>query len=130
LRASHYSPAEFRHEAGRVRAQLEDLTGGSIAGFRTPEWSLRGPENPRLRVLAELGFRYDSSLAPAWGAGSRQNPRLPTLYFWGPDVRSSSCRRRRGPGASACRSRWTGRLADQRLRAAARRCSATAACRC
>jgi hypothetical protein len=32
--------------------------------------------------VAEIGFRYDSSLAPAWGSGSKANPVQPTLLTW------------------------------------------------
>ena len=47
-----------------------------------PEWSLREPGNPRLRIVAELGFRYDSSLAPCVGSGRRSNPRKATRLQW------------------------------------------------
>lgn len=82
LRANDRSPAAFRLDVERAKARLEDLVGREVVGFRAPEWSLRSASNPRLRIVAEAGFRYDSSLMPAWGAGERSNPTHPTLFTW------------------------------------------------
>ena len=86
LRANDRPPAEFRADVTGAKARLEDLIGAEVVGFRAPEWSLRSAANPRLRVVAEAGFRYDSSLMPAWGAGDSANPTEPTLFSW-PDGR-------------------------------------------
>jgi peptidoglycan/xylan/chitin deacetylase (PgdA/CDA1 family) len=48
----------FRH-LGAAKQYLEQLTGRQVNGFRAPR--LRAPP---LRVLSDLGFRYDSSLHP------------------------------------------------------------------
>lgn len=82
LRANDRSPAGFRADLLRARARLEDLIGREVNGFRSPEWSLRRPENPRFRIVAECGFTYDSSLAPAAGAGSAYNPTGVRRYRW------------------------------------------------
>lgn len=74
LRAGDLSVGEFRRELLAVKSRLEDLTGEEVAGYRAPEWSLRSLSNPRLRIVAECGFRYDSSLTRALGAGDRRNP--------------------------------------------------------
>jgi len=82
LRAGALSPRRFREELRRAKRLLEDLLGESVSGFRAPEWSLREPGNPRLRIVAELGFLYDSSLAPCVGSGRRSNPRKATRLQW------------------------------------------------
>jgi len=82
-RANDLSPEAFRREIERGKRCLENLTGQAVRGFRAPEWSLRSAENPRLRLVAEVGFAYDSSLSPAWGAGSRANSLSPVRLTWG-----------------------------------------------
>lgn len=76
LRVNELSVAEFRLAAERSKKLLEDLTGSPVQGFRAPEWSMRKRGNPRLGVLAQLGYEYDSSLAPFLGAGSLANSRV------------------------------------------------------
>ncbi len=70
---------EFREDVRRSRDTLQDLVGAKVAAYRAPEWSMRSPENPALRILVEEGFRIDSSLAPAPPVGLPTNPRRPTL---------------------------------------------------
>jgi len=82
LRANERSEREFREDLRRAKGALEDLIGAPVNGFRAPEWSLRSPSNPRLRVVAECGFRYDSSLVAAIGSGSSANPASPTRFVW------------------------------------------------
>ncbi len=74
--------AVFRADVLRSRDVLQSLLGESVSGYRAPEWSLRRWDNPRLEILAELGFRYDSSLAPFPGAGSRTNPDRAAVLAW------------------------------------------------
>ena len=81
-RANSLDPERFRAEIARAKAVLEDAVGGEIRGFRAPEWSLREVGNPRLRIVAEAGFRYDSSLVPAAFAGSSANPDRPVTLSW------------------------------------------------
>lgn len=82
LRAGWQTPAEFERDVRGSKALLEDLIGLPVRGFRAPEWSLRRPQNPRLEVIAALGFDYDSSLTPSFGAGRLDNPVLPTGLEW------------------------------------------------
>ena len=82
LRANDRSPAAFRADLRLAKGRLEDLLGRAVVGFRAPEWSLRRADNPRLRVVAECGFAYDSSLAPALGSGSASNSTAPRRYRW------------------------------------------------
>jgi peptidoglycan-N-acetylglucosamine deacetylase len=82
LRASERPLAEFRRDVSIARDLLQQILGAPVFGFRAPEWSLRRVGGARLRAIAELGFAYDSSLTPAWGAGSRENPRGATRIRW------------------------------------------------
>jgi peptidoglycan/xylan/chitin deacetylase (PgdA/CDA1 family) len=82
LRADQLSLRRFTRQLAAAKALLEDLVGAPVVGFRAPEWSLRHPGNPRLRAVADLGFRYDSSLAPCLGSGRRSNPTFASRVSW------------------------------------------------
>ncbi|QQR72743.1 MAG: polysaccharide deacetylase family protein [Holophagales bacterium] len=82
FRVDRWSVEEFSQQASEAKRQLEDLTGAEVVGFRAPEWSMRRPDNPRLRALAEAGYRYDSSVSPCWGAGSHENLVDPYELSW------------------------------------------------
>ena len=82
FRANDLAPREFLREIRDAKALLEDLTGAPVNGFRAPEWSLRVPSNPRLRLVAEAGFVYDSSLVRALWSGSTRNSDRPVRYAW------------------------------------------------
>jgi peptidoglycan/xylan/chitin deacetylase (PgdA/CDA1 family) len=87
FRANDLSPARFLAQIRDAKVLLEDLIGAPVAGYRAPEWSLRETGNPRLRLVAEAGFRYDSSLVRALGAGSKANPAGPVELSWTDGVR-------------------------------------------
>lgn len=55
-------PASVAEEMSRAHRLLSKLVGESVTGFRAPGYDL-SPEI--LRVLVELGYRYDSSVFPA-----------------------------------------------------------------
>jgi len=59
------SPAEFRDDVRRSKAQLEDLTGQPVIGYRGPCFSLGKAGDWPLEILAEEGFQYDSSIFPS-----------------------------------------------------------------
>lgn len=59
------TPDQFRRDAARGRALLEDITGTSVTGFRAPMFSLVPESRWATDVLAELGFGYSSSVLPA-----------------------------------------------------------------
>lgn len=124
LRIDDYPPGAFRQATAECKAQLEDLVGRPVRGYRAPEWSLRRWTHPRLETVAAMGFGYDSSLTPCLGSGHSSNPHygerlrwkasgkelieLPPLTFAGA-LRLPACG-------------WTGRLSRMgRLVAAARR---------
>jgi polysaccharide deacetylase family protein (PEP-CTERM system associated) len=58
------TPAEFREDARRSREVLEDQSGRPVQGFRAPSFSIVEESRWGLEVLAELGYRYDSSIFP------------------------------------------------------------------
>ena len=57
-------PERFRDDVRRSKLLLEDITGTEVQGYRAPSFSITDWALP---ILAELGFRYDSSLFPAVG---------------------------------------------------------------
>jgi len=61
------SREEFRQEVGRTRKLLEDIVGGEVVGHRAPAFSVVPETAWALEELADLGFRYDSSIFPFAG---------------------------------------------------------------
>jgi peptidoglycan/xylan/chitin deacetylase (PgdA/CDA1 family) len=82
LRATERSLRDFREDLHRSKALLEDLLGAPLLGYRAPEWSLRSLGSTRLPLVAEAGFRYDSSLTPCPLAGRPTNPRWASRLRW------------------------------------------------
>jgi polysaccharide deacetylase family protein (PEP-CTERM system associated) len=83
------SLAEFRDDVARARAILQDITGAPVSGYRAPSFSI---DRERLMVLADLGFRYDSSHHPfslndRYGRLSDLGPALrPDVYRVAPQL--------------------------------------------
>jgi peptidoglycan-N-acetylglucosamine deacetylase len=69
---------QFRADLRAGRDLLEPLAEQRLLGFRAPEWSIRSLSNPFLRVLAEEGFRYDSSVTPVPVIGRAGNDPYPS----------------------------------------------------
>ena len=57
----------FTAETRRSKAQLEDILGTPIQGYRAAEFSITEQSRWALDVLAEAGFTYDSSIFPIKG---------------------------------------------------------------
>lgn len=57
------SPTEFRDDLARSREALEHASGQRVVGYRAPGW-LKPSDVWALEVLAEEGYRYDSSVKP------------------------------------------------------------------
>jgi len=57
-------PDEFREDIRKAKAILEDITGEEVAGYRAPTFSITERTLWALDILAEEGFRYDSSIFP------------------------------------------------------------------
>ena len=58
------TPQQFREETRRARKFVEDLIGQSIIGYRAASYSIVRESLWALDILAEEGFRYDSSIFP------------------------------------------------------------------
>lgn len=58
------TPGEFREDTEHAKRCIEDAAGAAIDGYRAPSFSITGRSAWALDVLAELGFRYDSSVFP------------------------------------------------------------------
>jgi len=58
------SPAEFRDDLCRARDSVAAAAGFAPPGYRAPYFSIRRDSLWALDVLAEEGFRYDSSVFP------------------------------------------------------------------
>ncbi len=56
---------EFRHELQKAKVLLERIAEEEIIGFRAPSWSITERSLWALKILADMGFRYDSSILPA-----------------------------------------------------------------
>jgi polysaccharide deacetylase family protein (PEP-CTERM system associated) len=57
-------PVLARSELSRAKSLLEDLIGEEVIGHRAPAFSINEQTSWALPLLAELGFRYDSSVMP------------------------------------------------------------------
>ena len=55
---------EFREDTLRAKNAIEQAAGTAVQGYRAPSFSITSRSMWALDVLAELGFRYDSSVFP------------------------------------------------------------------
>ena len=76
------TPERFREDIRRSADQLEQITGRRPLGYRAPAFSITGKSLWAAPILAEEGFRYDSSVFPIAGPryGIPDAPRFP--YRW------------------------------------------------
>lgn len=58
------TPEAFRKEVVDSKALIEDVSGTRVQGHRAPTFSITPDTRWALDVLAEEGFRYDSSIFP------------------------------------------------------------------
>lgn len=79
LRVTWQSPQQFRQSIRRAKGLIEDLTGKEADAYRAPWFSIKETTLWALEVLADLGFRYDSSIFPvrARRHGIASAPQLP-----------------------------------------------------
>ena len=60
----HFDPAAFRNDLDEARRLLEDLAGRPVLGYRAPTFSVTHETAWAIDVLADAGYRYDSSVFP------------------------------------------------------------------
>ena len=58
------TPEDFREDTLRAKNCIEQAAGAPIYGYRAPSFSITGRSVWALDLLAQLGFRYDSSVFP------------------------------------------------------------------
>lgn len=58
------SPTEFREDIQRAKKVVEDASGAEVIGYRAPTFSVVRETLWSLEIIAESGFRYDSSIFP------------------------------------------------------------------
>jgi polysaccharide deacetylase family protein (PEP-CTERM system associated) len=61
------SQDQFRQEISDSKKLLEDITSAPIVGYRAPAFSVMPQTQWALEVLAEEGYKYDSSVFPISG---------------------------------------------------------------
>lgn len=59
------TPGEFVRDASESRKLLEDISGSSVLGYRSPGFSTTGKTPWFFDKLLEAGYAYDSSIFPA-----------------------------------------------------------------
>ncbi len=57
-------PEAFRADLRRARGAIEDACGVAVQGYRAPSYSITRDSLWALPILAEEGFRFDSSIFP------------------------------------------------------------------
>ena len=58
------NPDEFRADVRRARRLLQDQSGQPVLGYRAPSYTIVSRTRWALDILAEEGYRYDSSIFP------------------------------------------------------------------
>ncbi|MEM1142042.1 MAG: XrtA system polysaccharide deacetylase [Pseudomonadota bacterium] len=64
VRVVNQSPGDFRADITRTKAFLEDLGGVAVNGYRAASYSIVASNLWAHDVLADVGYRYSSSIAP------------------------------------------------------------------
>jgi polysaccharide deacetylase family protein (PEP-CTERM system associated) len=73
--------SEFREDVRKSKKILEDAAGKEVVGYRAPSYSITAKSLWALPILAEEGYRYDSSIFPIHHDryGIPDAPRFPFL---------------------------------------------------
>ncbi len=72
------TPEAFRADVRRARELLQDLSGQEVIGYRAPSYTIMERTLWALRILAEEGYRYDSSIFPI----ARRRYGMPRANRW------------------------------------------------
>jgi polysaccharide deacetylase family protein (PEP-CTERM system associated) len=67
-RVTDMTPEEFKADTIRARTAIENATGRRVYGYRIADGWLEPDDLWALDALCELGYTYDSSIAPMHGA--------------------------------------------------------------
>jgi polysaccharide deacetylase family protein (PEP-CTERM system associated) len=70
--------AEFREDVRSAKILLQDLSGQAVIGYRAPSYTIVQRTLWALPILAEEGYRYDSSIFPI----SRRRYGMPKASRW------------------------------------------------
>jgi len=71
-------PDAYRQDIRRARGLLQDLTGQEVIGYRAPSYTIMTRTLWALQILAEEGYRYDSSIFPI----ARRRYGMPRAQRW------------------------------------------------
>lgn len=71
------TPDQFRDELAQTEDIIQSLSGCMPIGFRAPQWSVSRRTPWVHDILAERGYRYDSSQSPLPFVGDRKGSRVP-----------------------------------------------------
>ncbi len=63
-RITAHNKESFRGTVDNLKKHLEDLSGQEVIGYRAPTFSIMNETWWALEILAECGYRYDSSVFP------------------------------------------------------------------
>lgn len=63
-RVFQLTPDEFHKDTYNAKQALEDAAGQPVLGYRAPSFSITSDSLWAFEILAELGFKYDSSIFP------------------------------------------------------------------
>jgi polysaccharide deacetylase family protein (PEP-CTERM system associated) len=55
---------QFADDVKRTDTLLKEITGKEVLGYRAPSFSIGAGDNDQFKALADLGYKYDSSLFP------------------------------------------------------------------
>jgi len=63
--ATRFTREQFKEDTYKAKCLIEDVTGQEVNAFRVPSFSITHDNLWAFDVLAELGFKYDSSVFPS-----------------------------------------------------------------
>lgn len=63
--ATRFSRDEFKNDTYKAKCLIEDVAGSEVNAYRVPSFSITKNNLWAFDVLAELGFKYDSSVFPS-----------------------------------------------------------------
>jgi polysaccharide deacetylase family protein (PEP-CTERM system associated) len=87
---SNQRPDEFRADVAKTKKILEDITGEEVIGYRASTYSITRKTLWALKILAEEGYGYDSSIFPVHHDvyGFPDAPRFPFKVSLNGDVQT------------------------------------------